>query len=456
MYSGNDKKNILGQYFTQTQLVKKCLKDFKLHQNIIEPSYGSGNFLKELPDHAIGIEIDTDLYQSWHSDNCLNLNFYDWNPIFTEDISFVGNPPYRTPAYSLTTHNSYIKKLCQKYEIGVLKEEALLFIIKTIDIFKNNNVSGNIGYILPKSIFTGTSKNYFDFKSLCLKYLNLIKITDIKDEFDNVNQDLVWVEWTVEKQIKDEFLLNNTIIKIDDFWCFKNNTITFMDIFKKTYLGSQIPESFLFSCNNESLINFQKRLVDLYSNDLTEHNLLDYLSYDGKPHLTALQKGNIDKIIRTLNDIKEFKIQISLAEINDISNFKEIKHRNEIRYYFRSDKLKKQKQFVYILNTNPQKSFYFPGNPTRTSTDYFGFCNYDINRNSSPGANRSVPLDNIENNLTDNFKKWWSQNTNKPYSEIFNYLLFVSKSDWYKNYKNQFQRFYFCIPSIFMTEFNDI
>jgi len=101
-------------------------------------------------------------------------------------------------------------------------------------------------------------------------------------------------------------------------------------------------------------------------------------------------------------------------------------------------------------------SFYFPGNPTKSSTDYFGFCDYDINRNCSPGANRSVPLNGIENNLTEEFKEWWQQNTDKSFSEIFNYLIFVSKSNWYKNYKKSLQRFYFAIPKQFLIEFNEL
>ena len=453
----NNKKNILGQYFTNIDLVKKCLNSFQLHDNIVEPSYGSGNFIKQLPEHSIGIEIDDELYKNWHNENCLNLNFYDWSPIFTKNISFVGNPPYRSPAYSLNTHKKYIKDLCKKYEVKGIKEEAMLFIIKTVDIFLKNKVSGNIGYILPKSIFTNSSKSYLSFKEFCLKNLNVIRMFDIIEEFDNVSQDLIWVEWTVEPQKSNYFLFNDNKILIDDFWCHKKDYIEFMNIFKKTYLGSVPAESFLLSCHNENIHEFKNRLVKLYNaTDLNESNVIDYLSFNGKPHLTALQNKNEKKIQRVLNDLSVFKSIVNLKEISNLNNYKQINHRNEIRYYFRYENLEKQKSFVYILNKGVGNSFYFPGNPTKSSTDYFGFCNYDINRNSSPGANRSVPILDIENNLTDDFKIWWQQNTNKPFSEIFNYLIFVSKSNWYKEHKNSLQRFYFSIPKEFLKEFNSL
>ena len=135
------------------------------------------------------------------------------------------------------------------------------------------------------------------------------------------------------------------------------------------------------------------------------------------------------------------------------NNYKHINHRNELRYYFRHESLKKC-SFVYILNPSPGKSFYFTGNPSNTSTDYYGFCDYDINRNSSPGACRTILIDNIEDNLTEYFKNYWNKNTNNlPYKYIFDYMIFIYKSQWYKDYKQENKRFYFCIPYIFNQDF---
>ena len=139
-----------------------------------------------------------------------------------------------------------------------------------------------------------------------------------------------------------------------------------------------------------------------------------------------------------------------LKEFSNIDNYKEINVREGIRYYFRCEKLKKNKNFVYEINPNPCRSFYFTGNPSHSSTDYFGYCDYDCNRNVSPGANRTVPIDNLEDNLTNSFKDWWKTNTNEPLSEVFNYIMFVAKTNWYKNMKKENKRFYFSIPAKFI------
>ena len=134
--------------------------------------------------------------------------------------------------------------------------------------------------------------------------------------------------------------------------------------------------------------------------------------------------------------------------MNDFSNieyYKTITHRTETRWYFRHKGLTTV-SFIYIINSNPGPGFYFPGNPTKTSTDYFGYCDYDITRNSSPGACRTIPLKGLEDNITDEFKKWWNLNVNKDYTHIFDLFIKTHKSNWYKEMKKKYKRFYFGIP----------
>jgi hypothetical protein len=59
-------------------------------------------------------------------------------------------------------------------------------------------------------------------------------------------------------------------------------------------------------------------------------------------------------------------------------------------------------------------------------------------------------LTNIEENLTDDFKKYWDNNTNKlPYIFVFNYIKYISELSWYTEEKHKRKRMYFCIPSTF-------
>ena len=103
-------------------------------------------------------------------------------------------------------------------------------------------------------------------------------------------------------------------------------------------------------------------------------------------------------------------------------------------------------KFVYEINPNPTKSFYFTGNPSKSSTDYFGYCDYDITRNSSPGACRTIPIENLEDNLTQEFKRWWGKKELGSFENIFKLFITVSKSDWYKKMKKKYNRFYFGLP----------
>ena len=49
---------------------------------------------------------------------------------------------------------------------------------------------------------------------------------------------------------------------------------------------------------------------------------------------------------------------------------------------------------------------------------------------------------------------YWKENTDRPIEDIFDYLLFVSKTEWYKNFKSKYQRFYFSIPVKFLSEWD--
>jgi hypothetical protein len=456
-----NKKQILGQYNTPKNTIVQLFEkiegiDYSKYI-FIEPSFGSGNIIQYVKDncnfkHIYGYEIDDD-YKSVIdklNGNGITLeikNFYDVksynkdNPIF-----YFGNPPYRTPNESSKTHPTVIKKLKEKYSIGSIKEEAVFFILHTIDISPENS---QIFYILPKTIFQNPTKPFNDFRNFLRQTVTLKSIIDIDNFFDNVDQDLVLCHFVCEKPKNKNYIIeyNNIEMSIDNFW--KDEVFSYNDIFNKTYLGSVPAESIFLSCQGETVQNFKHRMENIFNTNttVTKDNLIELLSYNGLPHLTELKKNNekkINTVVGYINEIKNNNDQ-DLSIFNDISNYKSIKHRKEDRFYFRHETLKKY-SFVYLLNPNPTNSFYFTGNPTKISTDYFGYTEYDINRNSSPGAVRTVPIDNVEKNIKEEFKKFWNKNTNRPLSDIFEYLLMVSKSDWWLDRKKSLNKQYFCVP----------
>jgi 16S rRNA A1518/A1519 N6-dimethyltransferase RsmA/KsgA/DIM1 with predicted DNA glycosylase/AP lyase activity len=148
-------KETLGQFFTKKSLCKELLKTITIEDNsiIIEPSFGEGSFIETIDKNYIykkilGIELDASLYNNYKPNKdkikLLNKNYYDFNYDISKlnkyKIYFIGNPPYRTPALSLKTHQEYIKKLCSKYNIVGIKEECVFFILKTLDLIVTNNL----------------------------------------------------------------------------------------------------------------------------------------------------------------------------------------------------------------------------------------------------------------------------------------------------------------------------
>jgi hypothetical protein len=331
--------------------------------------------------------------------------------------------------------------LIKKYKLTGVKEEAVFFIAHAVDIIRQANLPGTIHWVLPKTIFENSSNAFNNFRKFLNQYAPVIDIVDISTKYPDVAQPLCIAKFAVNQPATIN--LTDTLVLKD--------TIEFQEIFKKTYLGSVPCESIMLSSRGESLASFRKRLVKIFlRNEPLETGLL----HNGEYHLRALSGDNAKEKFDILNQyVKEIKTTIDLKEFSKLRNYKTIAHRNEVRWYFRHKDLTRV-SFIYIINPNPSYSFYFPGNPTKTSTDYFGFCDYDVNRNSSPGANRTVPVDGIEDNLTDKFKKYWTENTDQPYTKIFDYLLYVSNTEWYKNYKAKYQRFYFGIPKKFLAEWN--
>lgn len=411
---------------------------------IIEPSFGLGSFLYKLEQkykNTIGVEFDEELYSQYTGNSLIfNQSFYQFSipkNLEFDSISFIGNPPYRTPAMSLKSGDKdVVKHLIKKYKLTGVKEEAVFFIAHAVNLIRIADVPGMIHWILPKTIFENSSKAFSNFRKFLKKYAPLVELIDISEKYPDVAQPLCIAKFLVNQSV-DNDITDNFVLK---------DTIEFKDIFITTNLGSVPCESILLSCKNEPLESFKERLENIFQNNV---DLEEGLKYNGTYHLRALtNKSSKEKFEILKNYVKEIKSTIDVKDFSDDSFYKTIAHRNEVRWYFRHQDLTKV-SFIYIINSNPTKSFYFPGNPTKTSTDYFGYCDYDCNRNSSPGANRTVAIDNITDNIQPKFKSFWESNTKEPITKIFDYILHISKSDWYKKYKSKYQRFYFGIPKDF-------
>lgn len=450
------KKNLLGQFFTPLEVAEFCVSKINTNAElIIEPSCGEGVFLdllkKKYPDRLIyGYELDPEMASHYQGIVPVQVNnFYDFiSPIVPNSIAFIGNPPYRSPAYSLTTHKPLVNWLRNKYKVEGVREESVLFILYTFYISELLGIPCEAHYILPRAIFQNNSKVFTKFIDFLNINFGVRAVWDLAKEFDSVDRNIVFVSFSSGTK-NETILLNDESVLTDSWLGGGKGIIPFQKIFKKTYLGSVPCESIFLSCAKEPKEHFANRLLRLFScsKKLSGNEILEYLAFEGKPHLRALKSGNPDKIkvvSEYVENIKELS-GFSLSLFSDLDNYKPIRHREEERWYFRHNFLKFG-DFVYQLNPKPCPSITFPGNPSYSSKDYFGYVSYDINRNSGPGAQRLVPIENVEDNLTDWFKNYWSENAKLPYEKVLDYLQWIGQSEWYRLTKKANERFYFGIP----------
>jgi hypothetical protein len=181
-----NKQEILGQYFTKEEIVENLLdllftyKKYKQTAKILEPSFGTGNFINALKNkkytNITGYEIDEDLADD-------PTDFFNVSLDKKFDL-IVGNPPFskynlKESYYDLNRYiNSEVKPslyiTSKKIENSKNRIENI-FILKSIKHLKNKDTS--IGFVLPISFFiknrnTAIKKELLKYFSSVIIYQN--------------------------------------------------------------------------------------------------------------------------------------------------------------------------------------------------------------------------------------------------------------------------------------------
>src|SRR5687767_4670783 len=87
-----EKYNLLGQYFTPRDLATYCVNNTSIEDDvtIIEPSCGEGSFLEAIKckykNALVALEVDGSVAARCKDFDVLNLNFYDYNQKFTNEV----------------------------------------------------------------------------------------------------------------------------------------------------------------------------------------------------------------------------------------------------------------------------------------------------------------------------------------------------------------------------------
>jgi len=254
-----NKQEILGQYFTKQEIVRRLLDllfDYRKYDNsakILEPSFGTGNFIKELNEKKYlnieGCEID----------ECLAKNpcdFFDM-PLTKKYDLIIGNPPFskynlKESYFSL---KNYIKSaVCPSLYLTkkeLKKDEEKIeniFVLKSLKHIKDK--SSSIGYVLPVSFFI-KNKNK-SVKDEILKYFSTIIIYQNDKKWFDRNIPCCFAIFTNIDKLKNKIIViyENSI---------KNN-----DVFDIENIHEELIPQIIFHKNNGYIKNDKGIPLDEY------------------------------------------------------------------------------------------------------------------------------------------------------------------------------------------------
>ena len=177
-----DKEKILGQFFTKEPIIEKLLDilfEYKPYGNsieILEPSFGTGNFIKVLNKRGFynidGCEIDETLADKAE-------DFFDY-PIDKKFDLIIGNPPFtkyniKESYYYAENHSGSPYPPFEYLPSKILSKEKEkienIFILKSLKHLKDKN--STIAFILPISFFI-KNKNKIIKKEILSNFSTII------------------------------------------------------------------------------------------------------------------------------------------------------------------------------------------------------------------------------------------------------------------------------------------
>jgi hypothetical protein len=295
-----NKEKILGQFFTKENIIEKLLNilfEYKHYANniaILEPSFGTGNFIRVLNRHGFynidGCEIDEAL-----SDG--PKDFFEY-PLDKKYDLIIGNPPFTkyNIKESYYSPKDYLGKPCSPFEylpskfINREKEKIEnVFILKSLKHLRDKN--STIAFILPISFFI-KNRNKSLKKEIINKFSTLIIYQNTEVWF-NYNIPCCFAIFTNTSDFKNKIIL---------YYENKNRHREIIDI--ENIFEEVIPEVFY---------NKKHGLTNNHNGNL----LKNYLSQERIKYLKSYKDNNISaknilekNMIPLHDDTKDYKLAV--------------------------------------------------------------------------------------------------------------------------------------------------
>ena len=300
-----DEKKSNGIYFTSQEIIKKTIKMLgrRKFKRILEPCYGSGEFIRELSkkyknSKIVGIEMNemmTELCEKNEEMKGENIELKRGDYLKTDfeggyDL-IIGNPPFYVMKRG-DVEKEYLKYIEGRPNIFVL------FILKSLSLLKKGGI---LSFVLPSS-----------FKN-CLYYDKLRELIDETCEIIGIedNEGAKWLETTqetmilcVKKKAKDN---GEWVIKRGGYTIF--NTKEKVKRIKELYEGSKSLNEMEFRVHVGNIVwNQHKDILSMdendtrliYSGDIKDKKLINK-AYKNVEKKNYIKKGGNNELMIVMN-----------------------------------------------------------------------------------------------------------------------------------------------------------
>jgi len=201
--------------FTPDEIAKCMAKHLQPKGTLLDPSVGTGNLLKHLPNTSYD-EIDIYDIKEVYLEKCPDhpnqtKHYKDFlkETNGKEYDNIIMNPPYIKIQDLSTEYRKYIKERWKKYSAGSF-DLYMLFMVKCLEQLKE---TGTMVTITPNSyLYNKTSK---PFREYIMKNRYIKEITDFKEEKVFPGTSVYTCITVFTKEAKEEFLYNGTPVKYE-------------------------------------------------------------------------------------------------------------------------------------------------------------------------------------------------------------------------------------------------
>ena len=337
-----------GIYITPYSIIKKCFEneDISKYKDILEPSFGTGQFIdvmielakvKKIKTSISGVELYDELfklvknkYNKQKNITLFNSDFLNWKNEKLYDL-IVGNPPYFELTISKEQKEEYKEIVSGRVNI------YSLFIYKCINLLKPN---GKLIFVIPTSLLSSKyfeKLRYYIHKSCIIDDIIILGSKDFKDALQST---MIFKISKLSETNLTNLTNNNYVVKFSNTIIFSNEYLQInKEIKDKKFINDYACDiktgSIVWNQHKDKLSNNKKNsdyITLIYPRNLVDNKLVI------KPDATKKQYIKIKNepikapfiVINRIIGIKDISLKPVLVEETDNESYLFENHINVI------------------------------------------------------------------------------------------------------------------------------